>query len=187
LDQEGIDANFFNKAGHSPIDFAYRDRSGKITKLMSRQLGRTPKDSPAARLKNLTSWAKQVWQGPLPDMPPSSEQFPPLLKAAYKGDLDAFTAQLAQGADPNQKDKVGRTALHFAAAKGSLAVVKTLCAYQETVVDLNQQDRYGHTALAMAAYFKHPDVVRCLLREGNRVRLDLANDYGELLSSTRQQ
>jgi ankyrin repeat protein len=42
----------------------------------------------------------------------------PLAEAAHRGDIPAITALLAGGADPNQFDATGQTALHWAARGG---------------------------------------------------------------------
>jgi ankyrin repeat protein len=42
----------------------------------------------------------------------------PLAKAAHRGDVPVITALLADGADPNQFDPAGYTALHWAARGG---------------------------------------------------------------------
>jgi ankyrin repeat protein len=50
----------------------------------------------------------------------------PFLKAAEAGDTRAIVAQLARGADANQKDNGGFTALILAARAGSVPAVQTL-------------------------------------------------------------
>jgi ankyrin repeat protein len=59
---------------------------------------------------------------------PSDELLTPLMSAAAAGRLDEVRNLLKAGADVNEKDAIGATALIVAAGKGHLEVVKTLLA-----------------------------------------------------------
>lgn len=49
-----------------------------------------------------------------------------LQKAVVEGDLEAATAALFSGADPNERDDLRHSSLHFAAAKGDISCLREL-------------------------------------------------------------
>lgn len=49
-----------------------------------------------------------------------------LQKAVVEGDLQAASAALLSGADPNERDDLRHSSLHFAAAKGDIGCVREL-------------------------------------------------------------
>lgn len=49
-----------------------------------------------------------------------------LQKAVVEGDLEAATAALRSGADPNERDDLRHSSLHFAAAKGDIGCLAEL-------------------------------------------------------------
>lgn len=49
-----------------------------------------------------------------------------LQKAVVEGDLEAVTAALCSGADPNERDELRHSSLHFAAAKGDIGCLQEL-------------------------------------------------------------
>lgn len=49
-----------------------------------------------------------------------------LQKAVVEGDLEAASAALLSGADPNERDDLRHSSLHFAAAKGDIGCVREL-------------------------------------------------------------
>jgi ankyrin repeat protein len=68
-----------------------------------------------------------------------------LHKAAFDGNAERVKELLKKGADPNTKDKKGRTPLHWAAPyKGHVEVVKLLL---EHGADPNIKNKYGRTPL----------------------------------------
>jgi ankyrin repeat protein len=83
---------------------------------------------------------------------------------------------LAKGADPNVKDRFGRTPLCIAAKFGRTDVVKALLAKG---ADINMKDRHSHnrTALILAVDNGHIDTVKALLAEG--ADLNARDKFGE--------
>jgi len=86
-----------------------------------------------------------------------------LVDTASIGDLEATEEFLAAGQDPNEAPEAGRTALHFAAAKGHSAIASALI---KAKADLAFADDIGNTALHMAAGYGYPEVVTVLLDAG---------------------
>jgi hypothetical protein len=137
------------------------------------------------------------------DRPPAGA----LVEAAKRGDVRAVRALLERGADVNERDPVGRTAVTAAVYTGSIETVRALVdaradvdlqddmranaflALGETgqvemldvVVrgdpDVTRTNRFGGTALIPAADRGHVDMVRALL-EQTEVDVDNVNDLG---------
>jgi ankyrin repeat protein len=70
---------------------------------------------------------------------------------------------LEKGANPNARDKDGRTRLHLAADEGRVDVVKLLLEYE---ADPNARGEFGRTPLHVAAQWGNADIVRLLLKYG---------------------
>jgi outer membrane protein assembly factor BamB len=87
-----------------------------------------------------------------------------LWAAARKGDVKAVAALLAKGADVNAKTAYGATALHFAADKGHLDVVKVLIQHKANV---NLKDSfYTATPMTWGSMRNHWPVVKELIDAG---------------------
>ena len=108
-----------------------------------------------------------------------------LIQAAETGDTGAVNTLLAEGADINEKNSFGDTALMRAAASGHLETVRLLI---EKGASVNAQRGDGMTPLMRAAFFGHVDVVQALADGGAEVNvrdrigmtaLDWARSRGE--------
>jgi ankyrin repeat protein len=88
-----------------------------------------------------------------------------LMNAARAGCGDCVHLLLERGADARARTNAGFSALHFAAFKGDLSMVKALL---EAGAPVNVADDRGLTPLIMASNSrsKDPDVVRLLLEHG---------------------
>jgi ankyrin repeat protein len=121
------------------------------------------------------------------------EEFPMsglLLDTVIAGDVDRVRKLLAAGADCNERDGDGATALMLAAHAGDLGMVKTLI---DAGADVNAKDERGWGALMKAAYNADldrgfADVAQALVDAGADVEapigygvrpLMLAAGYGE--------
>jgi ankyrin repeat protein len=85
------------------------------------------------------------------------------MAAAYGGSDEIARMLLAHGADPSATDRVGKTAMEYAAGQGSTAVVQLLL---DNGVDVNRVYKNDLTALMWAAGYDRADTVKLLLARG---------------------
>ena len=78
------------------------------------------------------------------------------------GDAGALTQLLEAGADKDEQDEEGRTALHFACGYGEMACVEALLTAKAHVDAI---DHNKNTALHYAAGYGQPEVVELLLKQ----------------------
>ena len=98
---------------------------------------------------------------PAPDTPPKySERTKQFLEAAEKGRISLMLEFLKQGADVNDKDDDGQTALHKAVAGGHRSAVIALLAHG---ADMGERDAKGRTPLFVAAESGHKELVLLLI------------------------
>lgn len=88
---------------------------------------------------------------------------PPLVRAAYDGDLKMLALLLEKGADINNIDYSRRTALHAAIDRGMRETAAFLI---EKGANTNTQDRLGNTPLKDALTFSQPDIAKLLVTHG---------------------
>lgn len=97
-----------------------------------------------------------------------SHQRTPLMWAVAVGNLEMVRMLLGSGADPNLKDKDGRTPLSLAAENGSTGIVEALLGEERLAMGGDaQKDEVGCLPLSWAARNGHADVVRVLLARSN--------------------
>ena len=98
----------------------------------------------------------------------------PLMVAARVGAKNAVEYLIKRGADMQNTDTYGRTALHLAAWKGNLPVVKFLLmkAEEKQIPIIDDQNNGGDTALHEAAEFGHVDIVEELLNHGAKTEVE---------------
>ena len=81
-----------------------------------------------------------------------------------RGDLAAAEIFLDAGSDLSKTDKLGRTALHFAASIGTnLELIELLI---NKGANVNSQSSGGETPLMKAISFDNADAAKCLLEKG---------------------
>ena len=78
------------------------------------------------------------------------------------GDATALKQLLEDGADKDEQDEEGRTALHFACGYGEMACVDALL---QAKANLDAIDHNKNTALHYAAGYGQPEVVELLLKQ----------------------
>lgn len=86
-----------------------------------------------------------------------------LIKAVFKNNVAKVEQLLAQGADVNQRDEKGDTALIVAAREGSASIVDLLL---KAKAEVNVQNNNGHTALIDAVNMGYMPIVQMLLAHG---------------------
>ena len=101
--------------------------------------------------------------------------------AAAKGAESVLQLLLAYGADPNQRDSLGRTVLHLAVHNGHRGIVQILLRHGRSssertgtksfVLDVNLQDNDGRTPLHAAVLMGREDMVSVLLN-ASEVNID---------------
>jgi len=98
--------------------------------------------------------------------------------AAIHGHVEIVRMLLEAGANPNQQDRSGLTALHVVCHEGgsdqSLEIVRLLLAEAKARVDV--QDSEGNTALHFAAEFGHHKHIALLIQHG--APIDTRNKLG---------
>jgi hypothetical protein len=88
----------------------------------------------------------------------------PLSIAAETGRGQAVALLLEAGANINDRDKEGKSALHYASIKGHVEVVKRLL--QDKDIHINASDEQSCTALIYAAAHKHTRVIELIVDSG---------------------
>ena len=88
------------------------------------------------------------------------EGLTPMMMAALNGDLKTMRFLLAKGADINAKtNDTGRTAMHYAAAEGNVAVLQWL---EENGVDRSIEDNGGQTPFIYALMMEKEEAMQWL-------------------------
>lgn len=86
-----------------------------------------------------------------------------LMDAARSQDTAEVKRLLKEGADPNSRDRNGRTPLMEAASEGYTQTVRALL---ENGANVNATDRVGWTALFWAAFSRRTETLRALVARG---------------------
>ena len=94
-------------------------------------------------------------------------------EAVGRGDSEGVRLLLALGADVNQRDSNGRTALMVAVTFGDGEMVRHLLA---AGADVNLPNSDGHTPLLHAVVMNHRDIVRQLLTSSADIDLDVIRE-----------
>lgn len=121
------------------------------------------------------------------DAPAGPRRRTALHDAAAAGSIDAVTALLRLGADPNKRDTFGQTALHLLANVDPLCAAAIASALVQAGVDLRPADARGFTPLHAAAALDNVALVRELASRSHLLEsktpagetaLDVALRYG---------
>ena len=97
-----------------------------------------------------------------------------LLVAAEKGDVAAIQSELAAGADVNQQDDGGWSALHLSALNACTAAVETLLEHPE--IDVNSRNKWKSTPLSLASAKGHYATILALVSHP-KIDIDARADY----------
>ena len=96
-----------------------------------------------------------------------------IIGAASNGSLDRLKELLKEGADADEADEEGRTALHFASGYGELECMKALL---DAGANIDAVDENKNTALHYAAGYGNKDSVELLKEKGADLSLKNAED-----------
>ena len=132
--EEGADVDATDRDGHSPLYVALMARNTRVAQEL---VAAGAQFDPSALLRELA----------LNDV----------------GDRDAIGFLLAHGADINQTDANGDSALHLAVSRGYRVVVKYLI---KAGADVNAVNGAGATPLAIALEGGSPEIIDMLQRNG---------------------
>src|SRR4051794_24445546 len=92
-----------------------------------------------------------------------TEKPSPLVEAIEKADLESMRESLSRGANTEDVDKNGMTALHLAAYHGNREAVSELVS---AGANIRAEDRFGRTPLTHAVFSGHESIVVYLLLNG---------------------
>lgn len=109
----------------------------------------------------------------------NAKEEPALIVAVEESDLKRAQKLIAKGADVNQQNSYGYSALHVAAASGDAKVVKLLL---EAGANVNARNPTG-SALARAAQQGNAEIVRLLLQAGADVEAKDDSGWTPLFSA----
>ncbi|KAJ5330532.1 hypothetical protein N7476_000315 [Penicillium atrosanguineum] len=138
--QRGGDMKRSDRKGKPPLNVAIYKNDLLIVNVMLRHIARRPLGS---------EWVDNF------------AEHKPLFLALRLGWLDIAQSLLSYGADPNETDIYGDTALHVATRKGHEKAVALLL--DQTGLEVNATSRDGETALHVAAYYGYESIFRRLL------------------------
>src|SRR5438552_2937308 len=116
----------------------------------------------AAVAAMLCLWTAAPVRAQAPSHPNLNAQ---LLVGARQADIALVERTLAQGAAPNSRNRLGKTALLIASEKGEVAIAERLL---KAGTDVNQASLEGVTPLMAASYGGHSALVKRLLEAGAR-------------------
>lgn len=106
------------------------------------------------------------------------EGWTPLMSASSSGRLTVVHSLLQHGADAAAVNSGGRTALHYAASKGHVGILRQIVGgVGRGARAINQRDKVGATPLHRAAAANQPSACELLLEEGAAV--DAADASGQ--------
>ncbi len=170
--QQNVDYKIKNNKNQSAVDIALTRNNKKILSLFSDygiQIRKTKKRFSNVDQKSLQEITKQT--GSL------YKGWPILSVTSLLGEV-AMTRQLIkQGANIQQTDSSGFTALHRAASKGQNGTIKILL---ENGININAMNNQGKTALFIAAESGFPSTITLLLKAGADSSIILKNHNSAL-------
>lgn len=104
--------------------------------------------------------------------------------AAFEGHVDVCRFLKEHGAEPEQRNEIGYTALHGAIKQGNQDVIDFLLG----ITNINIAGKDGITCLHMAAETGNFGLVKCLVSRGSNVNaITTVDEYTPLLMATNRQ
>uniref|UniRef100_A0A8C7QTS2 Ankyrin repeat and death domain containing 1A n=1 Tax=Oncorhynchus mykiss TaxID=8022 RepID=A0A8C7QTS2_ONCMY len=97
--------------------------------------------------------------------------------AAKRNDTDKMRELMKKGVDIKAKNKVSRTALHWAAGAGNEQALRLLLDHNNEV---DVEDSFGMNPLLLAAWFGHLKILQILVASGAKLNCENKNGLGLL-------
>jgi ankyrin repeat protein/L-ascorbate metabolism protein UlaG (beta-lactamase superfamily) len=170
---QNFDLNALNGSGYSPLHFAAMAGNQTIIRLLVAAGANIDQNdntglSPlmiAAYNEKLEIVATLLELGADPNHAPSIYGHSPLSTAIWSGNLEVVNLLIDHGADLQYRNSEGETALHLAAAKGSIPIAQMLLTRG---LDVNTIDNGGRNPICQAMWGQ-PEMVRWLIDNGSQV------------------
>jgi uncharacterized protein len=105
----------------------------------------------------------------------------PIMLAASRGDVEIIDLLFTQGADPNKRGSMKRTALQYAAEKNHIEASKRLLAYG---ADIDAYDNGRLTPLIMAASRGYTELGLLFVEKGADVNIQHVDGWTALIDAT---
>ena len=105
----------------------------------------------------------------------------PIMLAASQGNVEIIDLLFTQGADPNKRGSMQRTALQYATEKNHIEVAKRLLAYG---ADIDAYDNGRLTPLVMAASRGYTDLALFYIQKGADVNIQHVDGWTALIDAT---
>jgi ankyrin repeat protein len=104
----------------------------------------------------------------------------PIMLAASQGNVEIIDLLFTQGADPNTRGSMQRTALQYATEKNHIKAVKRLLAYG---ADIDAYDNGRLTPLVMAASRGHSELALLFIEKGADVNIQHSQGWTALIDA----
>ena len=105
----------------------------------------------------------------------------PIMLAASQGNVEIIDLLFTQGADPNKRGSMQRTALQYATEKNHIEAAKRLLAYG---ADIDAYDNGRLTPLVMAASRGYTDLALLYIQKGADVNIQHVDGWTALIDAT---
>ncbi|NKB37122.1 MAG: hypothetical protein GKR93_08090 [Gammaproteobacteria bacterium] len=105
----------------------------------------------------------------------------PIMLAASKGNVEMIDLLYTQGADPNKRGSMDRTALQYATEKNHYEAAKRLLSYG---ADIDAYDNGRLTSLTMAANRGHSKLALLLVKKGADPNIQHSQGWTALIDAT---
>src|SRR5215813_1778066 len=111
-----------------------------MSRLIDKQMVRATNSGTVERVHELLESGASI------NHPHGKGGFTPLMRAAFKGDVELVQLLLTRGADPNQTAKDGASALFWASVRGHESIVELLIAARADVNAARRTDENRRNA-----------------------------------------
>lgn len=156
---------------------------GKVTELTQQDV-KTPPDKNNLHLIISKGRVEEVKQSLLSDKETINKVvkgMTPIMLAASQGNVEIIDLLFTQGADPNKRGSMERTALQYAVEKNHIKAARRLLAYG---ADIDAYDNGRLTPLIMAANRGYTELGLLFVEKGADVNIQHINGWTALIDAT---